>query len=122
MEGKAKGKEFRVFFLWRIRNWMVKLGEKSMDILDKVSEIIAGAGRNLSDKAKKAKEIASLKSQVRTCENIIEKNFLEIGKLYFEKYGECPDPDFEKACRSIKNAKHGVRELNKKINEQKKGR
>lgn len=93
-----------------------------MDIWDKASKIMTAVGRNVSDKAGKAKETARLKSQVRTCENIIEKNYLEIGKSYFEKYGESPDPDFEKACRSIKNAKHGVRELNKRINEQKKGR
>ena len=93
-----------------------------MDIWDKASKIMTAAGKNISDKAEKAKEIARLKIQVSTCENIIGKNYLEIGKLYFEKYGESPDADFEKACRSIKNAKHGVEELNKKINEQRKGR
>jgi hypothetical protein len=42
---------------------------------------------------------------------------MEIGKIYYEKYADAPEEDLEKQCRSIKNARHGIDELNKKINE-----
>ena len=47
-----------------------------MDFLDKLSETITSKGREVSDKAKDLAEIASLKSQINTCEEVIRKNYI----------------------------------------------
>ena len=88
-----------------------------MDFLEKIGNTIADKGKEVSDKAKDLAEIASLKSQIGTCEEVIKKNYMEIGKLYYEQYGDMPEEPFEKACRSIKNARNGAEQLQAKINE-----
>lgn len=88
-----------------------------MDILERIGDTISAKGKEAADKAKELAEIANLKSQIGTCEEVIKKNYMEIGKLYFELYGDIPEEPFEKACRSIKNAKGGVTELQNKIKE-----
>lgn len=86
-----------------------------MDLINKVEKTVTAKGRVLADKAKEAAEIASLKSQIGTCEEVIKKNYAEIGRLYFETYGEDPQEPFSKQCRAIQNAKKGVQELEQKI-------
>lgn len=88
-----------------------------MDILEKIGGTISCKGKEAADKAKELADIASLKSQIATCEEVIKKNYMEIGRLYYELYADMPEEAFEKACRSIKNAKHGVDELQQKIKE-----
>ena len=88
-----------------------------MDIIEKIADTISGKGKEAADKAKELAEIANLKSQIGTCEEVIKKNYMEIGRIYFELYGDMPEEPFEKACRSIKNAKIGVEDLQSKIKE-----
>jgi len=86
-----------------------------MDIIEKLGDTISTKGKEAVDKAKELAEIASLKSQIATCEEVIKKNYMEIGRIYYEQYGDMPEAPFEKACRSIKNAKCGVEELQSQI-------
>lgn len=88
-----------------------------MDILEKLGDTITCKGKEAADKAKELAEIASLRSQISTCEEIIKKNYMEIGKLYYEQYSDMPDAPFEKQCRAIRNARTGVEELQEKIKE-----
>lgn len=88
-----------------------------MDILEKIGDTISAKGREAADKAKELAEIANLKSQIATCEEVIRKNYLEIGKLYYELYGEMEEETFAKQCRAIRNARHGAEELQQKIND-----
>lgn len=88
-----------------------------MDIIEKIADTISDKGKEAAEKAKELAEIANLKSQIGTCEEVIKKKYMEIGKLYFELYGDMPEEPFEKACRSIKNARGGVEELQNKIKE-----
>lgn len=87
-----------------------------MDFFDKVSDVITEKGSKIAVKAKETAEIVSLKNQIATCEEVIRKNYMEIGKLYYEQHrGE--DELFEKQCRAIENAKKGVTELREKIDD-----
>lgn len=107
-----------------------------MDFIEMVGDTIAETGKEVADKAKKLAEIAKLKSRIRTCEEVIQYNFLEIGKMYYEHYrkgdeeGEKGSGEeagqksetasgvlYEKQCRAISNAKKGVQELQKQIRE-----
>lgn len=88
-----------------------------MDFINKVEETITTKGQVVVDKAKEMAEIASLKSQIGTCEEVIKKNYAEIGKIYYENFGDCPEELFTKQCRAIKNAQEGVKDLEAKIKE-----
>lgn len=98
-----------------------------MDIMDKLDGALKVAAdkakdatdraKGAADRAKELAEIAGLKSQIATCETVRKKNYAEIGKLYYERYGKEPDALFEKQCRSIANAEKGIEELKKKIEE-----
>lgn len=88
-----------------------------MDFLNKLGDTVAAKGKEITDKAKDTAEIVNLKSQIATCEEVIRKNYLEIGRQYFERYGDSPEEGFGKQCRAIQNAQNGVRELQEKINE-----
>ena len=59
----------------------------------------------------------SLKSQIATCQEVIKKNYLEIGKLYYEEYRDVEDAPFEKQREAITNARKGEEELQAKIEE-----
>lgn len=86
-----------------------------MDFLEKLGDTIQTKGKEAADKAKELADIAALKSRISTCEEIIKKNYIEIGKMYYEQYGDIPEEPFEKQCRAIKNARAGVEDLEQKI-------
>lgn len=88
-----------------------------MDFFEKVGATISTKGHEAVDKVKEMTEIASLKSQISACEEIIKKNYQEIGKLYYEQYAEQEDAPYEKQCNAVKNAERGIRELERKIQE-----
>ena len=86
-----------------------------MDILEKIGDTISEKGKEAADKAKELAEIASLKRQIAACEDVIKKNYLEIGKRYYELYGDMAEEDFAKQCNAVKNARNGVEDLQQKI-------
>lgn len=88
-----------------------------MDIIEKIGDTITIKGKEAAEKAKDVAEIVSLKSQIATCEDIMKKNYMEIGRIYYEQYGDMAEEIFAKQCRSIKNARNGVEQLQKKIKE-----
>ena len=45
----------------------------------------------------------------------MKKNYLEIGKIYFEQYSDMPEPPFEKQCENIKNSQRAIADLQEKI-------
>lgn len=88
-----------------------------MDFFEKVGETITSKGMEVADKAKEVAEIANLRSQISTCEEVIKKNYLEIGKLYYEKYKDAEYNDFAEQCTAVDNARNGVKALEEKIRE-----
>lgn len=88
-----------------------------MDFIEKLGDTISSKGKEVVEKVKDTAEIFRLKGQVSTCEEVIRKNYLEIGKLFFEQHGDDPDAPFEKQRTAIQNAQTGVKELREKIDE-----
>lgn len=93
------------------------LGGESMDFLEKVGETITTKGKDVADKAKDMAEIVSLKNQINVCEDVIKKNYMEIGKQYYEDHVQCGNSAYEKQCDAIRNAENGIKELEAKIRE-----
>ena len=83
--------------------------------VDHVDGVIHPVTYELLGKAKELAAIANLKSQISTCEEVMKKNYLEIGKIYFEQYSDMPEPPFEKQCETIKNSQRAIADLQEKI-------
>ena len=90
-----------------------------MDFIEKLGDTISVKGKEVADKAKDQAEILRLRGQISTCEEVIKKNYLEIGRLFYEQYGDDVDAPFEKQREAIKNARVGVKELQAKIDQMK---
>lgn len=88
-----------------------------MDIIEKIGDTITEKGKVAADKAKELAAIANLKSQISTCEEVMKKNYLEIGKIYFEQYSDMPEPPFEKQClRPLRTAREPLQIYRKRSN------
>ena len=88
-----------------------------MDWLDKTVNVLVGTGKVAKDKAKELLDVADLKAQASTCEEVMKKNLLAIGRKYFELHQEDPDPEFAEFVQSVKDARHGKEELERQIRE-----
>lgn len=85
--------------------------------VSKIGETISTKGKEVGDKAKDLAEIASLKSQINTCEDVIKKNYMEIGRLYYELHKDAWEETYDEECRAIANAQNGIAELEAKVRE-----
>lgn len=88
-----------------------------MEFFDKIGETITAKGKEVTDKAKDMAEVANLKGQIHSCEEIIKKRYVEIGKIYYEKHGSTPEEEYIDACRDIENAQNTVFDLENRIKE-----
>ena len=93
-----------------------------MDFFEKVGETITIVGKEAVDKTKSFAEIANLKSQIHACDEVIKKNYGEIGSIYYDNFGSNPEEIFVKQCKAIANAeeaKVALEEQLKELKEQK---
>jgi hypothetical protein len=89
----------------------------AMDFFEKTVNTITSKGREIGDKTKDITTIAKYRNQIGTCEEVIKKNYAVIGKKYYEEHGTEAEPEFDEACRNIRNAQQGITDLEEKINE-----
>ncbi|MBD5444299.1 MAG: zinc ribbon domain-containing protein [Lachnospiraceae bacterium] len=87
------------------------------NIANKLGETISVKGKEVTDKAKDLVEIANLKSRIKTNEDVMKRNYTEIGRLYYELHGTEPEADYEEQCRAIENAQNMINDLEEKIRE-----
>ena len=90
-----------------------------MDFFEKVGETIASVGKEAVDKTKAFAEVAGLKSQIHTCDEVIKKNYEEIGRIYYDNFGDSPEEIFVKQCKAIKNAEEAKAVLEEKLKDTK---
>lgn len=86
-----------------------------MEILDKVSDKVITKGKEVTEKAKEVADVVSLKKKISDCENTIRKNYIELGRLYYEKHGQAPEDEYDTFCWAIADAKEGIEELEEEI-------
>ena len=73
----------------------------------------------MTGKAKDLAEIANLRGQISTCEDVIRKNYIEIGRLYYEKEGLEPGPEYEAMCRAVSMQRQALRIWRRRFGESK---
>lgn len=66
-------------------------------------------------KAKELSEIGKLKVQNVSEQDEIRKAYVAMGKLYYEKYGMDPGPDFEDLCKQISDSMAKIEYNNQRI-------
>ena len=69
-----------------------------MEFFEKFSKTVKEKSKAAAGKAKEVAGVAQLKIQISTQEELIKKNYQEMGKLYYELYSEMPEEPFRKAC------------------------
>lgn len=86
-----------------------------MSILDKLSANVTNMERVVSQKIKNTWDAGSLSSDRNSEKASIQRNLSEIGKLYYEKYKENPDPDFAELVEAVKVSEQRIAELDAQI-------
>ena len=109
---------------------MVNIQERKLGGME-IKKAVLDKGQLVANKAKDLAEIAKLKSQIFSCEEVIRKNQLEIGNMVYADYEAWkearesgdelnPEPfqgktECEKQCVAIANAKRAIADLKKQI-------
>ena len=75
--------------------------EKALATAGKVADKSASIARAAGDKAKLVGRITKLKTEIAMEKDAVRKNFADIGKLYYEKHRENPDPDMAQAVAEV---------------------
>lgn len=63
-----------------------------MSIFEEVKETLISTGKDVSQKAKDVSEIAKLKLDIKSKEDFVEKQYLALGRIYYENHKD------EKEC------------------------
>ena len=88
-----------------------------MDFFEKIGETITVVGKEAVDKTKALAEMANLKSQIHACNEVIRKNYNEIGKIYYDNFGDNPEQLFVKQCKAIINAEEAKAALEETLSD-----
>ena len=80
------------------------LGEKVQSGSKIVAEKAKTGGKAVADKAKELSQIASLKAQIASVENVIYKNYKELGKAYYEAHKDEEEFTYSEYMTNIRNA------------------
>lgn len=109
-----------------------------MEKLETIKTVLSDKKNQVTDKAKELSELIRLKRQISTCEEVIKRNQLEIGRMVYAQYEERVEAEengdptamdelgmetgtqscserFEKQCVAIANANRAIADLKKQI-------
>lgn len=86
-----------------------------MNFFDKLEKTVAETGQGISRKAKELAEITRLKNMLHTCEEVIDQNYREIGKAYFEAHKDEADAEYAEQIKAILDAQKGAETLREQI-------
>lgn len=89
-----------------------------MEFFEKLGDAITGMGRDVSQKVTDATEIAKLRMDIRSKEESVRKQYLEIGRQYYELHKDDSEPLFEEVTL-IKETLEKIEELKAQIAENK---
>ena len=86
-----------------------------MAFFDKSWETITTKSKDIASKAKEIAEVSSLNGQISACENRIQQEYLEIGKVYYENYKDTPEELFGESVQNITDSLNGIKQLKESI-------
>ncbi len=86
-----------------------------MAFWENFGETITAKSKEMADKAKNFTDIASLKGQIVSQENVILRQYKEIGREYYTVHKDDAVAEFPEQMEAIKKAEGIIEELKKKI-------
>lgn len=87
-----------------------------MEFFEKLGNTITNTSKDVAKKTKDLTEVAKLNSQISKEESTIEQKYREIGKAFYEKYGNTEDSELKELCTDVKNGYEKIEELKKQLN------
>lgn len=88
-----------------------------MGFFDKVGSTISKTGKDAAAKVKEMAEIAKLNGQITTQEDIVKKNYLEIGKYVYENQKDGAPNEVAEKFAVIDAANEEIAKLKQQIND-----
>jgi len=95
-----------------------------MDILNRVSDTITSASRDIARKTRETAEVARLNSAISGCQDRMKRTYLQIGEMYYMETKGSPYPDYEQLFQVIEECHRqikGYRETISKVRENNEG-
>lgn len=88
-----------------------------MDLFGKIGETIVNAGKDATQKAKDLSGVAKLNLDIRSKEDFIEKQYAELGKIYYQAHAGETDVDGAEHFELIKEALDAIDKMRIEIQE-----
>ena len=88
-----------------------------MDLFGKIGETIVNAGKDATQKAKDLSGVAKLNLDIRSKEDFIEKQYAELGKIYYQARAGETDVDGAEHFELIKEALDAIDKMRIEIQE-----
>lgn len=88
-----------------------------MAFWENLSGTITAKSKEVADKAKNFTDIASLKGQIVAQENVILRQYKEIGREYYAAHKDDAVAEFPEQMEAVKKAEDLIEEMKKKIAE-----
>ncbi len=86
-----------------------------MDFFEKVGDTITVKSKEIAKKAKEVADVAKLSSQVSNEKDKINKNYIEIGRAYYNAHLQDENYEYEGLCSEITASMDKITELKKEI-------
>ncbi|MBE5863566.1 MAG: hypothetical protein E7295_12040 [Lachnospiraceae bacterium] len=110
----------------------------AVETMETIKTVLSDKKKQVTGKAKELSELVRLKRQINTCEEVIKRNQMEIGRMVYAQYEERVEAEengdptamdelgmatetksvserFEKQCVAIANANRAIADLKKQI-------
>lgn len=86
-----------------------------MSFFDDLGKTITNKSQDVAKKAKDITDVTRLNSQISSERKIIDNYYLEIGKLYYQRYQDVPEKGFEEYIEKIQKSEKNIEQWNKEI-------
>ena len=82
------------------------------DLVEKVVDFIGELIEKFTKKKNDTLDSLELRSEIKTCENLVNRSYMAIGRKYYEMHKDGDfDPEFEKQFKEITNASKAIEDL-----------
>lgn len=85
--------------------------------LDDAIEKVGDLAQTGIAKSAQVTEMAKLQINNATEQENIKKQYMELGKTYYQQFGQFPEPRFQGACEKIKESRETILKNNLRIKE-----
>lgn len=86
------------------------------DLAGKVGNTVEKGAKSVSDSSKKMAEKSRLKKEISQLEAEVNSAYISIGKVFFDRLSESPEPECENAVETIVTKGERIEQLRKLLN------